>query len=395
MFRRRARPTSPLTLTTFDFAKLDVGGLPPRSRDATVAEARKLGKEQGRSGIPGRQQAYAPGYKKYNDAAEHRMSEVAEHWKKINLVLRGEWCRRRSVLGELEKGLPAAQASVAKAKTRVANKQKLYDERYSALHAEDYTRRFRIGRIPYVLGLVAVFCLDVPLNASVFQIFGEQPWATWVLALFLGIVVVPAAHVFGIQLRHRFSDATAAVLSVAIPLLLIVAVSILREQYVHQYAGLQLNGVEGVFVFIAFNLAVYMSAVFLSYLRHDPHEQALEDAAREVNKATKELEREEAEFSELADAITQVKATLAQIHAWGEEQLGEAKAEAHAERNHFEELMMEYAMANLAARVRPDEPVEALEHTPKPSIPGVLADDAGLEWDCVGVEAVPVPATVS
>ena len=394
MFGRRASTTSPLTLTTFDFHKLDAGELPPRSRDATIEEARKLGKEHGRAGTPGPQQAYALAYKKYNDAAEQRMNEVAAQWRKINLVLRGEWCRRRSVLGELEKGVSAAQEAVSEAKIRVAEKQKLYDQRYKALHAEEYTRRFRISRLSYILGLLAVFCLDVPLNASVFQIFGETPWATWALSAFLGIVVVPAAHVFGIQLRQRFNDPPAAILSVVIPLLLIVAVSILREQYVHQYAGLQLNGTEGVFIFIAFNLAVYMSAVFLSYLRHDPHEQALEDAAREVGKAKKELQQEEAELSALGDAITQVKSTIGQIYAWGEEQLGKAKEQANAERNHFEELMTEYAMANMTARERPDEPIAALEHTPTPSLPDILADGA-LEWDCVGVEAAPVAVSAS
>ncbi len=346
-----------------------------------IEEARKLGREHGRIGVPGpdHDRAFAVG--SYKDDAEHLLEQIARDWHEINRVLRGEWCRLRRLLEDRDKQLPAARTAVKKAEKRADEKQAIYDARLQAANDAAPWTRHRIGRLAYILGMIAVFLVDVPLNAVVFQIFGENQLATWALAALLGILVVPAAHVLGIQLRNRFPDRIATAGAVILPLILIVAIAVLRTTYL-QENDVNIGGPLGVLLFLAFNLAVFGAAVFLSYLRHDPHEQAIEEAREEWKRAVEELEAEKKRLTQMENHVAAIRGRIAEIRVWGEEEHEKAKNWASAERNFFEKLMQEYRMANQAARERPQDVIRALEAVDKPSTPSDLRADTDLHWNC-------------
>jgi hypothetical protein len=232
--------------------------LDDRGVDRKVHEARELGREHGRVGVPGPNHLEAPQVNAYADEAERSLGQISRDWHEMNRVLRGEWCRLRHQLPGRKQQLPAAKTAVKRAERREEEKRRLYDERLEAARAAPRGTRHRIGRIPYVLGLAAVFLIDVPLNSVVFQIFGESQLATWLLAAFLGILIVPGAHLLGIQLRNGFPDKVATALATVVPLGVTFAIAILRARFLDEDDA-DLRGSIGVLLFFLFNLAVFCS----------------------------------------------------------------------------------------------------------------------------------------
>jgi hypothetical protein len=348
-------------------------------------EARALGTEHGRKGLPGPDQPEALQASAYSDKAEQILAQISREWHHVNSELRGHWCRLRHLHAERQKQVPAAETAVRKAQAKVDAKDRLYEKQRAAARSARPGTRHRIGRISYTIGLIAVFLVDVPLNAAVFQIFGENQLATWALAALLGILVVPAAHVLGTQIRNSFPDRVITAAATVVPLVLILAIAIIRTKYLEEN-NVDVGGALGVFLFLAFNLAVFASAVFLSYLRHDPYEQALEEAAAELKEARGELAVKEAALTRLQNELAAIRAKAAEIHAWGEEELQKAKDWAASERNFYEQLIDEYLTANQAARERPQDVIAAIERSmrKKPTIPPDLAADATLRWTCDG-----------
>lgn len=379
--RRNKRPELP----ELEFKRPTFEPLGERGIDRKIAAARALGAEHGKVGLPGPDHVDVAAVNAYVDEGEGLLLQIARDWHDINGKLRGEWCRLRQLVRGREKQLPAAQAVLDSAQRRVNDKQVASDMLRSEAQAAPRGSRYHIGRLPYIAGLVALFLIDVPLNAAVFQIFGENQIATWVLAGLLGVLVVPLAHILGIQIRHSFPSRTMTAIAVVGPLLLIVAVAFLRTKYLQENnINLGASGAVGVVLFIAFNLAVFSSAIALSYLRHDPFEQALEEAETALKKAKRELAEANESFNRLADELSVARGRIVEIHTWGEEELAKAKDWAAAERNFFERLIDNYLMQNQAARARPQDVVRALENAKhaKPSTPIELDAQAFLLWTC-------------
>lgn len=358
-----------------------------------VKAARKLGAEHGKVGVPGANDHDCAAFNRYRQIAERTLAAVAQDWNEMNRVLRGEWSRLRPRLGDSESQVGPLRAAAKKIEKLVDDKQRLYDERRRVVDALDAHHRHRIGPVAYVLGLAAVFLIDVPLNSVVFQIFGEDPISTFLLAALLGILLVPAAHLLGIQMRNGFPDRIAGSIATAVPLLLIFGIAYLRTQYLEATNSEVLTGLPGVLIFLTFNLAVFTSAIVLSYLRHDPHEQAIEEAARELKKAQAVYAAERARLKAQEEHAAALRGRLAELRAQAEAEFKKAKNRAREQRNFFEQLMQEYRMENQASRERPGEVIHALEEWEKPSLPPDLRDDAPLDWeDGDNGKAVALPA---
>jgi hypothetical protein len=144
-----------------------------------------------------------------------------------------------------------------------------------------------------------------------------------------------------------------------------------------------LTGWRGVSVFVAFNLAIFASGVFLSYLRHDPFGQALEEAERALRKARRDRDVANRLLELHGRQVAAIRGRLAELRAWGEEEFTKAKHHGHTQRNFYERLMHEYAGANKAARTHPDEPVRILDDPDLwdvPTMPPDLTADSLDLW---------------
>jgi len=69
----------------------------------------------------------------------------------------------------------------------------------------------KVGRMPlryiphwmYVIFALIIFLGEIPLNAMVFQIFGENQVMTWVMAFVIGLSIPLLAHFVGIKMREH------------------------------------------------------------------------------------------------------------------------------------------------------------------------------------------------
>lgn len=371
----------------------------PLDVDDEERKARKEGESDGKLGVPSRNDSVAHALEVYKQRGKEVMDAVAQDWRETNRVLHGEWSRLWHVLQEREEHVPSLQAETHRLDAIVSAKQKAYDARRAAVEKLDPSQRHRIGRVAYIAGLAAVFLIDVPLNSVVFNIFHAQPLETLLLAGLLGILIVPAAHVLGIQLRNGIKDRIASGIAASVPLLFIVGIAYIRKEYLKEHHSKYLTGTSGLLVFVVFNLAIFTSAVFLSYLRHDPQEQALEESARELKRTKAERDAAAGRLETAQLQVAAIEARMAEIRAWAEEELAKAKNRAYGERQIYERLMHLYCGANKGARVHTDEPIAVLEtffegEWQHATVPPDLKQDALPDWTpAVSAPASPIPAT--
>lgn len=351
-----------------------------------IKNARSLGAEHGRRGVPGPDHSDAPQVNAYSDRAEQVLGQIGRDWHHVDGLLRAEWCRLQRLLPDRERRLGSLRRAVSEAEARVSSRQKVYEEQLATARRGRKGVGYQIGRTAYALGLSAVFLVDVPINAVVFEVLGESQLATYLLAAMIGILIVPGAHLLGVQARSGFPDRVVTAAALAVPLIFMAGVAILRTGYVNENvedAPIS-SGPLWILVFFGLNLTVFASAVFLSYLRHDPYELAIEDAASDLRNAKLDLATARAELARSEDVLASIKGRIAEVHAWGEQEFEKAKDWAAAERNFYEQLIDEYLMANQLARERPQDVVPALEtsKTKRPTIPPDLENQAALHWSC-------------
>ena len=164
----------------------------------------------------------------------------------------------------------------------------------------------RLGRAPvryiplwlYVMFAAAIFAGEIPLNALVFQIFGENQLMTWVMAVIIGLCIPISAHFVGIKLREAdrrlFSvDLLKAVLGACVIVAALYGLSLMRQTYLGAYKeelGLTDALVQTSFMFFWLNIAVFGAAIMLSYLAHDS-EPGFERAEHEYERARRTVQK--------------------------------------------------------------------------------------------------------
>ena len=183
-----------------------------------------------------------------------------------------------------------------------AHKQlELAEKHYNTMY--DTYRRAPIEYLPhwlYVILAIAIFLGEVPLNAMVFQIFGENQIMTWVMALIIGLCVPLTAHFIGIKFREHgegfsITNTLKGALAFAVVAYALYELSLLRQSYLGENMealGLTEKLVQDSFMFFYLNIAVLSAAVLIAYLSHDavPGYQRARDELRAARKRVQRLE---------------------------------------------------------------------------------------------------------
>lgn len=141
---------------------------------------------------------------------------------------------------------------------------------------------------------------EIPLNALVFNIFGENQIMTWVMSAIIGLCIPLTAHFIGIKVREHgdgfsFPNAIKAAIVFIIIIAALFALAIMRQEYlglVKEDIGLDDRIVDISFMFFWLNIAVFVTAILISYLSHDPV-PGYEKAYRDSVKAKSVLEKEQ------------------------------------------------------------------------------------------------------
>ena len=184
----------------------------------------------------------------------------------------------------------------------------------------------------YVIFATLIFLGEIPLNALVFQIFGENQVMTWVMAFIIGLSIPLTAHFIGIKLREHgdgfsWGNASKGVAAFAMITAALYGLSIMRQTYLHEYKGeLGLTDalVESSFLFFWLNMAVFGTAIFIAYLAHDSV-AGYEGAEYDQKKTRKIVERmEKRRVTDLVKLGKKRALALAKTHSEFREQMIDA-----------------------------------------------------------------------
>ncbi|MCB0321564.1 MAG: hypothetical protein KDD60_11620 [Bdellovibrionales bacterium] len=160
-----------------------------------------------------------------------------------------------------------------------AHKQhQVAEERFN----EQYSKfgRAPVAYVPHWLYLIFAFLIfigEIPLNALVFQIFGENQVMTWIMAFIIGLAVPLTAHFIGIKVREHegrisLGNAFKAFATFSIVTAALYGLSIMRMTYLREFKvelGLTDSLVDSSFLFFWLNMAVFAAAIVIAYLSHD------------------------------------------------------------------------------------------------------------------------------
>ena len=152
------------------------------------------------------------------------------------------------------------------------------EERFNEQYAK--LGRAPIVYVPHWLYLVFAFLIfagEIPLNALVFEIFGENQIMTWVMAFIIGLSVPLTAHFIGIKIREHegglsWGNLAKAIGAFALLTAALYGLSLMRVEYLmanKEELGLTDELVDSSFLFFWLNMAVFSAAIVIAYLSHD------------------------------------------------------------------------------------------------------------------------------
>ena len=193
-------------------------------------------------------------------ASEHDAQVLARGWNARNSRLKVRWARAEIF----------CQLAVQRAEKAQREHENACVE-YQALHGQ-YPPTGGWGRtLGYMLLMFLLFIFELPLNAVVFRVFGENEVLTFVFTCGVAIVLLLSAHELGKLLKdsagrqpiHR-AFITGLIL---LPLLIVGGVAYAREEYLSFLPDLlrSMNPWVLYVAFAAINLTIYAVATILSY----------------------------------------------------------------------------------------------------------------------------------
>jgi prefoldin subunit 5 len=184
---------------------------------------------------------------------------------------------------------------------------------------------------------------EFPLNAIVFQMFGEPELMTYIMSSTLALTIPLLALFSGIVIRHNMRRIFGnLIVGLLMPVSIggvLVAVTYVREMYLitggHVAHGVANNSTALGYSIFALNLLVFSAALVISYFAHDPDEQLdhLRKDIIAIEKLRKPLLSQYSKLSSRMNAIRQV-----------------AEARIHAEEARTVSLVHMYRESNMTAR---------------------------------------------
>lgn len=193
-------------------------------------------------------------------AGEHDVQLLARTWGKVNGRLKARWMKAE---------INCRQAVLQSEKAESAFQEACSD--YQAIHGErppsgGWGRTFGYGIL-----MLMLFIFELPLNAVVFRVFGENEVLTFIFTCGVAVVLLLSAHELGKLLRegawgHPIKR-TFIVGLLLLPLMIVGGVAYAREEYLNYLPELlrTMNPWVLYIAFAAINLTIFAVATILSY----------------------------------------------------------------------------------------------------------------------------------
>lgn len=267
-------------------------------RWALGIEARYRGRRDGRLLIPRHGEKRQPAEVwKLKQQADGVLRRIAATWADADARLRGEYQAIAREHDHIFDKVMNLRNELQHEHERFRLRRQTLDKEKEKDEAREAEERWRIPTWLYAIAIAIIFAGEFPLNAVAFNLFGEDRLFTYIMTTGLAASLVLCAHALGVLWRMKNPSARDELIGrvlLVFPVLVIVGIGIIREVYIEEFAGGSIGGIGpigNVLIFIVMNLVIFVAALVVSYLHHDPEGRLLDRLAREVRISERRLAR--------------------------------------------------------------------------------------------------------
>jgi len=170
--------------------------------------------------------------------------------------------------------------------------------------------------------LLVIFGGEAVMNWTIFQIFLENRFNTFIMAIALIITIPVCGELFGQSLRHEKKNKTDRILMYAclfIMIAVLVGVSYLRLEYfwaggAKEILGINIGRIPFFLCFLFFNFIFFFVATWLAYLITHKNPEAFASAKKQYEEAKQKLGQEKSELQQITEKLALVRKNFDRNH---------------------------------------------------------------------------------
>ncbi len=312
------------------------------------------------------------------EAADADLHRLGEDWQARDGRLKPRYC---GAVAERDAAAAAyaretAEAGVAETTFKDA------EQKFYALPAPSLDRRWMI----FWLGVIGI--TEFPLNAIVFEIFGEEKLQTYVIAAGLGIVLPILAERFAETLKqpnHGLKERILLVLHPLVALGLIGTVSALRADFfeasgIAEVLNINMSPEKATLLFALINVAMFFAAVMVGYAGSLPDMARYRTLRARLREARRALRRESDQARAAAERLEAGERRYQRVRTCREKEFQRAAERAKAFKENADWFISAYRTANVGARKSASPP--CFRAAPLEAIIPESLKESALDWHC-------------
>lgn len=346
--------------------------------------AAKVGRVDGAKGIPEQDEKLHSMYEmQLKQVCEENVKRLAQAWQHADSKLLTAYLNAKAEFEAFTRRLGEALAQVGDAEGSL---QSARDGCQGHMH---------FSHTAYWALLFFISLVEVPLNAIVFDLFGESKILTYVMSLGLAIVLPVCAHFLGGFTRlgifkdgYISSRPVMAGLSAALAVSTLAGIAYFRMKFfeasgVQKVLGVSLDPGAVSLTFFAMNMIIFTLAAVASYVTHDRDAERCRERQRE---AGRKLSRSQKECERLKKWFHAAELRLDEAYAKRCRLFDRLKHEAEEYKDITQKLISIYREYNLRSRQNAALPASFTDYPPL----DMLTDSIVLTWESAPERVAPM-----
>ena len=309
---------------------------------------------------------------------QRELHRVEQWWSYEDKILKAKYCETTQLYFRAKEKLEKEESEVTEPK----EKFKVADEQFKLV---DIPPVLSAGKGLLIITILAIF--EYPLNAVVFEIFGETQIFTYLFAILPSIALGFCSHFLGMALKQKEKSPVNKMFIVIMPLLFIgvlLVFAVARAKFMGETQSslpqnLRLSDSERLLIFFILNIFLMGVATWISYLASRENISIYKRKLNEYIDTKMKLEKESSEavaakenFDRIEILRQNIKTNRESVH---KKYINKAEQIISVSNN----LILEYRQHNQESRARYNNPECTWGVLPTLSIPQKLID---MDWIC-------------
>ncbi len=306
--------------------------------------------------------------------AHENLERIGNEWSKEDEKLTTEYCNAKNKKEDLE-------SQIAQEGEEHKDAIIQYEKAKKAFY--DFPPR-RIPLWIYWLIFIAISIGEGFFNYFVFQMFGEENWKTYSMAIAIILLIPLASEILGHSIKKETKtniDKFWIAVSLTVVIILLACLAILREAFFEALqVKIPMNPPTLALILIAFNLAIFVVLTYLSYAEARKNPEDYRKAAKAYEEALKTVKEKGEDVEEVAEELVEIEERFNRAHSAREHTFEGHKHKAEGERDSWVSYIRTYRHANMSVRKDKTLP-ESFKIDPETliKIPDVFEN---LDWSC-------------